>query len=105
MKLNPSSLLSPSGNERKTLALRRDDLIAINGFDEAYQGWGLEDSDLVIRLLKSGIGHKTARFAAPVLHLWHRENDRSSLESNQTILDEVLQGTRTEARFGIRHTS
>ena len=32
------------------LAAWRADLERVNGFDESYSGWGLEDSDLVIRL-------------------------------------------------------
>src|SRR5664280_2768383 len=33
------------------MAVSRKDLIKVNGFNEDYVGWGLEDSDLVIRLL------------------------------------------------------
>jgi glycosyltransferase involved in cell wall biosynthesis len=83
------------------LAAWRDDVIAVNGLDESYSGWGLEDSDLVIRLLRAGIRHKSARFAAPVFHLWHRENDRSRLPENQRRLDEILRSPRTAALQGI----
>jgi hypothetical protein len=31
----------------------------------------------VIRLIHAGVKHKSARFATPLFHLWHRENDRS----------------------------
>ena len=37
------------------LAAWREDLARINGLDESYSGWGLEDSDLVIRLLHAGV--------------------------------------------------
>jgi glycosyltransferase involved in cell wall biosynthesis len=83
------------------LAAWRDDLIAVNGLDESYSGWGLEDSDLVIRLLRSGIRHKSARFAAPVFHLWHAENDRSQLQENRRRLDEILRSPRTAALQGV----
>ena len=80
----------------------RADLIAVNGFDEAYAGrWGLEDSDLAIRLLHAGIQHKSARFAASVFHLWHRENDRSGFAENQRLLDELIASQRTRARVGV----
>ena len=59
------------------LSAWRADLVRVNGLDESYSGWGLEDSDLVIRLLHAGVLHKSARFAAPVFHLWHQEHDRS----------------------------
>lgn len=83
------------------LAAWRPDLIQVNGLDETYSGWGLEDSDLVIRLLHAGIRHKSARFAAPVFHLWHSENDRSRLAENQRLLDELLASSRSVAALGI----
>lgn len=80
----------------------RKDLIAVNGFDETYAGrWGLEDSDLVIRLLHAGIKHKSARFAAPVFHLWHREEDKRGFSENQRLLDELIASRRTYAKLGV----
>ena len=83
------------------LSLWRDDLVKVNGVDESFSGWGLEDSDLVIRLYRAGVRHKSARFAAPVFHLWHRENDRSSLAGNQKRLDEVMKSDRVRAVQGL----
>jgi len=83
------------------LSAWRNDLLQINGFDESYSGWGLEDSDLVIRLLRSGVNHKSARFAAPVLHLWHRDNDRGGLAENRRRLQDVLHSERVSAEQGV----
>jgi len=84
------------------LSAWRADLIAVNGFDESYAGkWGLEDSDLAIRLLHAGIKHKSARFAAPAFHLWHREADKSGLKENQRLLDELIASKRTYAELGV----
>jgi glycosyltransferase involved in cell wall biosynthesis len=83
------------------LAAWRDDLMRVNGLDETYSGWGLEDSDLVIRLLHAGVKHKSARFAAPVFHLWHADNDRSRLADNQRRLDALLASQRTAAELGV----
>lgn len=84
------------------LSAWRADLIAVNGFDEAYAGkWGLEDSDLVIRLLHAGIRYKSARFAAPVFHLWHKEIDRSGFAENQRLLDALIASRHTYAKLGV----
>lgn len=83
------------------VAVWRDDLVRVNGLDEAYAGWGLEDSDLVIRLLHAGVKHKSARCAAPVFHLWHKESDRASLAENQRRLDALLASTRMRAEEGL----
>ena len=89
------------GAKTCNLSAWRDDLLRVNGLDESYTGWGLEDSDLVVRLLRAGIFNKSARFAAPVFHLWHRENDRSQLAENQRLLQEVLQATHIRAAKGV----
>ncbi|MDK2744668.1 MAG: glycosyltransferase family 2 protein [Nitrospira sp. BO4] len=86
------------------LSVWRADLIRVNGLDESYEGWGLEDSDLIIRLLHAGVKHKNARFAATVFHLWHPEQDRMRLPTNQKRLDELLQSTAVRAAIGLdRH--
>ncbi len=91
-----------AGVKTCNLSAWRADLVRVNGLDESYSGWGLEDSDLVIRLLHAGVRHKSARFAAPVFHLWHRENDRSRLLENQRQLDALLASNRIEAQLGLR---
>jgi len=83
------------------LSAWRSDLVRVNGLDESYEGWGLEDSDLVIRLLHAGVKHKNARCAAPVFHLWHREQDRRYLPDNQKRLKELLESTTTRAVAGL----
>lgn len=89
------------GAKTCNLAVWRDDLIRVNGMDESYTGWGMEDSDLVIRLLRAGVLHKSGRFAAPVFHLWHKEADRSKLTENQHRLQEVLNATHIRAVQGL----
>ncbi len=80
----------------------RADLLKVNGLDEAYAGrWGLEDTDLVIRMLHAGIKHKSARFAAPVFHLWHKETDRSGFSENQRLLDDLIASRHTYAKLGV----
>jgi glycosyltransferase involved in cell wall biosynthesis len=83
------------------LSVWRADLICVNGLDESYEGWGLEDSDLVIRLLHAGVKHKNARFAATMFHLWHPEQDRMRLPANQKRLDDLLRSTTVRAAIGL----
>lgn len=104
LPLGPLRKLTPhrwKGAKTCNLSAYRSDLLQVNGLDESYTGWGLEDSDLVIRLLRAGVRHKSARFAVPVLHLWHRENDRSNMQENQQRLDAVLAATHIRAARGV----
>jgi glycosyltransferase involved in cell wall biosynthesis len=73
------------------LGVWKNDFMRVNGFDELFEGWGFEDSDLVIRLIHAGITRKEGRFAAPVLHLWHPHNDKSKQDLNYQRLLERLQ--------------
>ena len=70
---------------------------AVGGFEESLHGWGPDDSDIAVRLLNHGLTIKSARFAAPVLHLWHREEDRGNLEQNRRFLESALREKRTRA--------
>jgi glycosyltransferase involved in cell wall biosynthesis len=89
------------GVRSANLAVRRADLIAVDGFDARFSGWGREDSDLVVRLIRSGIRRKDGRFATGVLHLWHAESDRSRLPENDRMLDEVVRGDGVKALVGL----
>ena len=72
--LGPLRRVSPRqwrGVKGCNLALWRSDFLAVNGFDEGFRGWGFEDNDLVVRLIRNGVRRKEGRCAVPVLHLWH----------------------------------
>ena len=90
-----------TGAQTCNLAVARADLDRIDGFDNSYVGWGLEDSDLVVRLLHAGVRRKDGRFATGVLHLWHAQNDREQLPANQARLDDVIRGSRVRALRGL----
>lgn len=46
-------------------------LYEVNGFDENYEGWGQEDSDLRERLKRLGLKPKSILTRAIVFHLYH----------------------------------
>ena len=83
------------------LAIAREDLLRVNGFDTAYSGWGREDSDIAVRLIRSRVRCKDGRFASGVLHLWHPENDRSQMTRNDQRLEAVISSTRIAATAGL----
>ena len=53
------------------IALSRSDLERINGFDERFVGWGLEDRDLQRRLAAVGVRVRSILHRTAPLHLWH----------------------------------
>ena len=83
------------------LGLWTDDFRAVNGFDEAFEGWGFEDSDLAVRLLNLGVRRKYGAFATGVLHLWHREHDRAREGENWQRLQRRIGSGETQASRGL----
>jgi glycosyltransferase involved in cell wall biosynthesis len=83
------------------LGIWRSDLDRVDGFDCAYQGWGREDSDLLVRLLHAGVKRKDGVFATGVLHLWHPAADRGCLPDNDRKLDDARAFGRVTALQGL----
>lgn len=61
----------------------RDEMLAVQGFDEAFVGWGREDSDVIVRLMHNGCKIRSGRLASCVAHLHHPDNTRAWLEANE----------------------
>lgn len=72
----------------------------VGGFEENLFGWGPDDSDIAVRMINAGVRVKSLRFAAPVLHLWHQEESRVTLEQNLAYLHTALAEKRTRASSG-----
>ncbi len=89
------------GAKTCNLSLPRENFIAVNGFDESFEGWGHEDSDLVIRLINNGVKRMSGRFALTVLHLWHRTIKSSDQTNNWDKLLQTLNSNRHLAQQGI----
>jgi glycosyltransferase involved in cell wall biosynthesis len=69
----------------------RKDLIDINGYNEDFEGWGREDSDLVIRMGNNGVKAKRLRYAGILYHIYHKSNSKSTLDLNNKIQKETIE--------------
>jgi glycosyltransferase involved in cell wall biosynthesis len=79
----------------------RKDLIAINGYNEDFEGWGREDSDLVIRMGNNGVKAKRLRYGGILYHIFHKSNSKSNLELNNKIQKETIEKGITRVTNGI----
>lgn len=64
------------------LSLWLEDFVSVDGFNQSFLGWGLEDTEFAVRLISTGVSVRSGRFATNVFHLWHPERDRSELQAN-----------------------
>lgn len=86
------------------MAFWRDDIIAINGFDEDYKGWGYEDHDLAYRLDNLGVKRQTLKMGALMYHLYHKETKHpgnAELENRLKKLEQLRVSKVTRAEKGI----
>ena len=67
------------------MAMFMSDLKAVNGFDSDMVGYGLEDTDIIVRLVNLGLRRKWAKFQAIEFHLYHKE--KSFAKENRPLLD------------------
>lgn len=112
LRIPPLAALSlRSTRGRSTAAVKtcnqgwwRADLVALNGFDERYEGWGREDKDLAVRAFHAGLERRSLRFAGLATHLYHRERHDDGDSPNDALLAEARASGRVRAPVGLdRH--
>jgi predicted glycosyltransferase involved in capsule biosynthesis len=72
------------------MAFWKSDVIAVNGFNEAFEGWGREDSEFVARLFNIGLRRKDLRLGGVAYHLYHNEASKTMLEQNDQLLQDTV---------------
>jgi glycosyltransferase involved in cell wall biosynthesis len=84
------------------LGIWREDLVRVNGYNEAFVGWGREDSELCVRLMNQGARRLDARGWALCYHLWHLPASREGLPANDELLAEAQQRRATSCANGLQ---
>jgi len=77
------------------MSFYRKDIEAINGFDEEFQGYGVEDFDLMLRFMNSGTRKRYLRFCALSCHLHHtyRGGGETVDANNRRLRHHEIMGT------------
>ena len=84
------------------LAIWREDLVAVNGFDEEYEGWGIgEDSDLCSRLYQLGRHRKFVYGRALVFHLNHPQLDKQHVPESLRRLEATIHAKKVRCDKGL----
>jgi len=80
------------GTKSCNMGFYRKDMLAVNGFNEEFIGWGREDSELAARLFNYGVKRKEHPFVAICFHLWHPPYPVDTLVVNDVILQRTING-------------
>ncbi len=79
----------------------RKDLLAVNGYNENYVGWGPEDSEIAARLMNAGIRKKSLKMGGVQYHLHHTYVDTSRKAINEELLRTTIQTNITYCQKGV----
>lgn len=90
-----------SGIKSCNMGFFKEDLLAVNGFNQDFTGWGREDSELALRLFNLGLKRRGHPFKAICFHLWHEENDRARMEINDGLLKEQRKSRQIVCKNGM----
>jgi len=63
----------------------KSDFIKINGYNEAFEGWGMEDYEMAQRLHNNGVKGRRLKHAGIVYHIYHKEQSKNSVSQNSEI--------------------
>ncbi len=77
----------------------RSALEAINGFDESYEGYGREDTDVEMRLQNLGLKIKSLKGLALQFHIWHPR--REFTPENDQRLQDLVHSKRFRCENGL----
>lgn len=83
------------------IAFFRSDLLKVNGYNEAYTGWGSEDRDIAIRLMNASIKKLSIKMGAVCYHLYHTVNSRNNEIKNEGLMHEAINRKLVWAEKGL----
>jgi glycosyltransferase involved in cell wall biosynthesis len=79
----------------------REDLLALNGFNEAMTGWGREDNELALRAFHMGLQRRDLRFAGLAAHLWHLTRKNIVDNANDAVLTATRASRAVRCELGL----
>ena len=79
----------------------RKDLIAVNGYDERFIGWGREDNDILLRAYRMGLKRRDIRFAGLATHIYHNERHPEGVNPNDRWLKDNAARHVTVCELGL----
>lgn len=83
------------------MAFWKRDLVRVNGYNEAFTGWGREDSEIAIRLMNAGVRKQFIKMGGVCYHLYHPVASRELEEKNIGMMENAIRQKLTRAPEGL----
>lgn len=88
-------------NRGCNMSYYRDDFIAVNGYNEDFQGWGREDSELARRFNNYGMLNRRLKNIAIVYHIYHFVKSKDKLEKNHQMEVDAVKNKTIRCNHGV----
>lgn len=88
-------------NRGCNMSFAREDFIAVNGYNEAFEGWGREDSELGRRFHNYGLLNRRLKNIAIIYHIYHYEKPKDKLEENHQMEVDAVKHKTVWCEHGI----
>lgn len=83
------------------MAFWKEDLLRVNGYNEALEMWGQEDAEIAYRLVNVGIRKKQLKMGGVQFHLYHKPASRANLEYHDRVLKQAIEEKTVWCEKGI----
>lgn len=83
------------------MAFFKKDLVRVNGYNEAFKGWGSEDREIAIRLINAGIKKQSIKMGAVCYHLYHKLTSKQNALLNEELRDQAISQKLIKAEEGL----
>ena len=99
-KLIKANVNSSQNIKACNIAFWRKDYITINGYNNAFCGWGWEDYELAARLINAGVKKKRLKLSAICYHLFHERNPRDNVFKHEELYNETIKNHLVYCAYG-----
>ncbi|WP_217937891.1 glycosyltransferase family 2 protein [Bacteroides acidifaciens] len=83
------------------MAFWKEDLLQVNGYNEALEMWGQEDVEISYRLIHAGVQKRQLKMGGVQFHLYHKFASRENLEYHEKVLNKVIENKTIWCEDGI----
>ena len=83
------------------MAFWKEDLLRVNGYNEALEMWGQEDAEISYRLVHVGVQKKQLKMGGVQFHLHHKLASRANLQYHEQVMRQAIDNRTAWCEIGI----
>jgi len=88
-------------NRGCNMSFAKEDFIGVNGYNEDFEGWGREDSELGRRFYNYGLLNRRLKNIAIVYHIYHFEKPKDNLDENHQMEVDAVKNKTVWCKHGL----